>query len=150
MFRGLGSCSYEHLGFLSPDGCFPYEISRAFRVWVPTGRLLCSIVRENKSRRAPCKATRNYHLGALQCRTLPRITLNNSRHLRCTVVGPIQFNLDFGSPPGELRYYLWISSNYASRYRVCGIFQGGWNLKSRTYSGPMIVKHAGTLFACSV
>ena len=58
------------------------------------------------------------------------------------VIGPIKFNLDFGSPPGELRYYLWVSSNYVSRYRVCGIFQGGWNLKSRTYSGPMTVPYA--------
>ena len=59
--------------------------------------------------------------------------------LLVTVLGQYKFNLDFGSPPGELSYYLWISSNYVSRYRVCGIFQGCWNLTSRTYSRPMTV-----------
>ena len=52
-----------------------------------------------------------------------------------TVSAPYKFNLDFGSPPGELSYCLWLSSNYICRYGVCGIFQGGWNLKSQTYSG---------------
>ena len=46
-----------------------------------------------------------------------------------TVLGQYKFNLDFGSPPGELRYCLWTSSDYVSRYRVCGIFQGGLELK---------------------
>ena len=63
--------------------------------------------------------------------------LYGSRRYSATVIGQYKFNLDFGSPPGELSYYLWISSNYVSRYRVCGIFQGGWNLTSRTYSGVM-------------
>ena len=39
-----------------------------------------------------------------------------------------KFNLDFGSPPGELSYYLQISSNYIGRYVISGVFSGGLEL----------------------
>ena len=61
------------------------------------------------------------------------------------VRAPHKFNLDFGSPVGELSYYLWIRSDYISRYMLCGIFQGVWNLTSRTYSGDRAVMTPGAV-----
>ena len=43
------------------------------------------------------------------------------------VFGLCKFNLDFGSPPGELSFYMQISRTYTGLYMVSGIFQGGWN-----------------------